>query len=67
MGKDLILELAMATNLPLEYSLKRITELVHRQGLDLDTISHDEVRTVVAHFLHEVLLSTLDEGVSAHQ
>ncbi|HPI39595.1 MAG TPA: hypothetical protein PLJ21_02250 [Pseudobdellovibrionaceae bacterium] len=65
MGKDLILELAMATNLPLEYSLKRITELVHRQGLNMDTISQEEVRTVVAHFLHEVLLSTLDENLGA--
>lgn len=50
MGKELILELAMATNLPLEYSLKRITELVHRQGLNMDTISQRQVELLLLTF-----------------
>lgn len=60
MGKDLIMELAMATNLPFEYAFQKITSLVQEKGLSIDTISQEQMRNVVTHFLHEVILTTLE-------
>ncbi len=60
MGKDLIIELAMSTNLPFEYAYKQLLLLIEAQGFCVDSLSQEQVREITVRFLHETILATFE-------
>lgn len=54
MGKNLTQTLIEATDLPQDTIQNEFNGLLHRHGLNPDTLSMDELREVMADYLHMV-------------
>lgn len=60
MGQDLIVQLALATNLPYDYAFKKINELIIEKGMNIDSLTEEDIRVCAAHLLHDVILGSLE-------
>ncbi len=56
MGTDLITKVCEATGLPKELIQNKLVERLEQEGFQADTLTIEELRTVIASYLQEVLL-----------
>lgn len=57
MGRSLLESLCKSTGLPYESIYTELEGLVKQSGLDIDKVTLDELREVLAEYLQEVLVS----------